>query len=76
MSQCIIIECIKAKINLYNGKVNTNFHGNKIPNENQLHTYLSVILFDSVIKVNEKYYSQIPLEECKYAVKEKVNKSY
>ena len=54
---------IKTKINLYNGRVNTNFHGNKIPKENKRHTSLSVILQDSVVKVDEKYYPQILLEE-------------
>ena len=27
---------IKAKINVYTGKVNTNFHGKKIPAENEI----------------------------------------
>ena len=54
---------IKAKINLDNGRVNTNFHGNKIPKENKRHASLSVILQDSVVKVDEKYYPQILLEE-------------
>ena len=32
---------------------------------------LSIIMIDSVIKVNKKYYPQTVLEECKY-VKEKI----
>ena len=53
---------IKSKINLYNIKVNTNFHGNKIPEENECYECLSVILLDSVVKVNEKYFPLILLE--------------
>ena len=33
---------------------------------------MSVTLSDSVIKVSEKYYPQILLKECKYAVKWKI----
>ena len=58
---------IKAKINLYN----VNFYYNKMPKENEFYTCLFVILLDSVVDVNKKYYSQIFLEECIYAVKNK-----
>ena len=62
---------IKNKINLYNGKLNTNFHGNKIPDEDECYACISVLLLDSVVKVGKKCYPQIVLEECKYAVKNK-----
>ena len=39
---------IKTKIKVYNSKVKTNFHGNKIPNASLEHVCLSVILLDSV----------------------------
>ena len=32
---------------------------------------LSIIIIDSVIRVNKKYYPQTPLEECKY-IQEKI----
>ena len=32
---------------------------------------MSIIILDSIIKVNKKYYPQILLEECKYEVKNK-----
>ena len=60
-------EYIKTKINLYNDKLNTNFHGNKIPEENERFACFSVLLLDSVVQVNKKYYPHILLEECKYA---------
>ena len=56
------------------GKLNTNFHGNKIPEENECYSYFSVLLLDFVVKVNTKYYPQTLLEECKYAIKRRYNK--
>ena len=38
---------IKTKINLYSGKVNTNFHGNKIP----AYGGRCACLFVSIVKV-------------------------
>ena len=61
----------KIKIKIYNNRINTNFHSNEIPGDNECCAFLSVILLDSVVIVNKKYYPQIFLEECKYAVKEK-----
>ena len=63
---------IKAKIKLYNKKVNTNFHGNKMPKESLECLCLSVILLDSVYKKN-KYYPRVILKECNYIIKEKKN---
>ena len=36
----------KAKMNSYNGKINTNFHNDKIPKEGSQFICLSVILID------------------------------
>ena len=60
---------IKTKIKLYGDKRNTNFPGKNIPKENTSHKCLSLIILDSVIKANEKYYPQTLLEECKYEIK-------
>ena len=60
---------IKTKIKSYGDKVNTNFQGNKIPKENATYKCLSLIMLDSVIRVNKKYYPQTLLEECKYIIK-------
>ena len=62
---------LKAKIKSYNGKINTNFHNNKIPREGSQFICLSVILIDSVFRTGKNYYPQVFLEECKYVVKEK-----
>ena len=61
---------LKAKIKSYNGKINTNFHNNKITKEGSQFIGLSVILIDSVFRTG-KNYLQVLLEECKYVVQEK-----
>ena len=38
-------------------------------NENASYKCLSVIMIDSVIRVNKKYYPQTLLEKCKYEIK-------
>ena len=42
-----------------------------MPKEKTLCKYLSIIMIDSVIKANKKYYPQTLLEECKY-IQEKI----
>ena len=60
---------IKTKIKLYGNKVNTNFQMKKIPKENAPYKCLSLIMLDSVIRANKKYYPETLLEECKYEIK-------
>ena len=62
---------LKTKIKPYNGKINTNFHNNKVPREVSQFISLLVILIDSVFRTDKNYYLQVLLEECKYVVKEK-----
>ena len=62
---------IKTKIKIYAGSMVTNFHNKKIPEEKAPCKCLSIIMLDSVIKVNKKYYPQTFLDECKY-VQEKI----
>ena len=56
---------IKTKIKLYGDKINANFQGKKIPKESGSYKCLSLIMLDSVIRVNKRYYPQALLEECK-----------
>ena len=42
---------LKAEIKFYNGKINTNFHNNKIPKKGLQCICLSVVLIDSVFRV-------------------------
>ena len=62
---------IKTKIKIYANSTITNFHNKKIPKEKEPCKCLSIIIIDSVIKSNKKYYPQTLLEECKY-VQEKI----
>ena len=62
---------IKTKIKIYAGSMITNFHNKKMPKEKAPCKCLSIIMLDSVIKANKKYYPQTLLEECKY-IQEKI----
>ena len=58
-------------IKVYADNMITNFDSKKMPNEKGPCKCLSIIMLDSVIKANEKYYPQTFLEDCKY-VQEKI----
>ena len=60
---------IKTNMKIHRHKVNTNFLGNKVAKENASYKCLSLIMLDSIVKLNKKYYPQIHLEECKYEIK-------
>ena len=62
---------IKTKTKIYADSMITNFHNKKMPKEKAPCKCLSIIMLDSVIKANKKYYPQTLLEECKY-VQEKI----
>ena len=62
---------VKTKIKIYADSIVTNLHNKKMPKEKSQCKCLSIIILDSVIKANKKYYPQIFLEECKY-VQEKI----
>ena len=59
---------IKTKIKSYGDKANTNFQDKKVPKENDSYKCLSLIMLDSIIRANKKYYPQTLLEECKYEI--------
>ena len=50
---------ITTKIKIYVKSIITNFHNKKIPKENAPCKCLSIIMIDSVITANKKYYPQI-----------------
>ena len=62
---------IETKIKTYAGSIIANFHNKKMPKEKVPCKYLSIIMIDSVIRVNKKYYPQTLLEECNY-IQEKI----
>ena len=55
---------IKAKMKEFNGVVNTNFWGDKIPKEGVHHSCIACISINSVMKMEKKNYPQVYLEEC------------
>ena len=59
----------KTKIKIYDGSLNTNFQGEKMPKQKAPCQSLSIIMLDSAVKANKKYYPQTLLEECKYEPK-------
>ena len=61
---------IKAKIKIYADNIIKN-HNKKISKEKAPCKCLLIIMIDSVIKANKKYYPQTFLGECKY-VQEKI----
>ena len=49
---------IKTKVKAYADSIITNLHNKKMPKEKALCKCLSIIMIDSVIKANKKYYPQ------------------
>ena len=49
--------------------MSTNFRGKKVPKENASNKCISLIVLDSVIRVNKKYCPQTLSEECKYVIR-------
>ena len=62
---------IKTKVKIYAGSMFINFHNKKMLKEETPCKCSSIIILDSVIKANKKYFPQTLLEECKY-VQEKI----
>ena len=67
---------IKTKIKIYADSMVTNFRIKKMPKEKAPCKCLSIIMLDSVIKANKKYYPQTFLEECKYVQEKIKNENY
>ena len=50
---------IKTKVKEFNGVVNTNIWGDKVPKESVHHTCIACISIDSVMKMEKKNYPQV-----------------
>ena len=61
---------IKTKIKTFKDSIITNFHNKKAPEEKIPNKCLLIIVLDSVIKTDNKYYPQTFLEECVYKQQE------
>ena len=54
-----------------------NFYNKEVPKEEVLYKCLSIIIIlDSIIKSNKKYYPQTYLDECKYHHHQQQQKNY
>ena len=62
-------KCIKTKVKTCSSIINTLFSGNEIPEERDHYIGIAAICIDSVLKVDQKNYSQVYLEQCKYKIK-------
>ena len=54
---------LRTKIKSYEGKISTNFYGDKIPKEVSHFICLSLTLIDSVFRPSKNYCTQVFLEE-------------
>ena len=62
---------INTKIRSYNNDIKTSFRNidnknNKLPENIKPYKCVSLMLLDSIIKINKKYYTQTLLQECVY----------
>ena len=62
---------IKAKVREFNGAIKTNFLGDKILKESMHYTCIACITIDSVVRMEQKNYPQVYLEESKHRMKKK-----
>ena len=53
---------LKTKIKFCYGKINSNFHNNKIPEEDSQCIVLLIVLINSVERTDNNYYPQVFLE--------------
>ena len=67
---------IKTKIKMYADGIITNLHNKNIPKEKSPCKCLSIIILDSIIKSNKRYYPQTFLEERKYIQEKIKNENY
>ena len=67
---------IKTKIKIYADSIVTNFHNKKIPKEKSPCKCPSLVILDSIIKANKKYYPQTFPEESKYVQEKIKNENY
>ena len=59
---------LKVKVREFDGKIKTNFLGDKVPKENEYYTCIACITIDSVMRMEKKNYPQVYLEVCKYKI--------
>ena len=64
-----MMKYMNTKIKIIKDKLCTNFYVKGMPKENTEYKCLPLIMLDSVSRMNNKYYPQTFLEECKHKIK-------
>ena len=60
---------IEANVREFDGKIKTNFLGDRVRKENIHYACIAGITIDFVMRIDKKNYLRVDLEECKYRVK-------
>ena len=69
-SECVYeYKYLKTKVKEYDGTIKTDFLGNGIPKENIHYTCITCITIFTITCIDEKYFLQVYLEECKCKIK-------
>ena len=53
--------------------INTLFSGDEIPKERNHYVCIAAICIDSLLRVDQKNYPEVYLEQCKYKMKKREN---
>ena len=67
---------IKAKVETFIEVIKTMSDGGEKPKEKMEYVCLACISIDSALKIGEKYYPQVYLEQCKYKVKKREMRNF
>ena len=67
---------IKTKVISFSNIIHTFFSGDEIPKERIQYECTSCISTDSVLKIENRYYPQVYLEQCKYKIKKRELKNF
>ena len=67
---------IKTKVKTFSEMIKTLFDGNDILKERIEYVCIACIIVDSVLKIDQKNYPQVYLEQCKYKIKKREMKSF
>ena len=62
---------IETKVKTFSSVINTLFSGDEIPKERVEYVCISCISIYSILKIKNKYYPQVYLEQCKYKMRKK-----
>ena len=62
---------IKTKVKTFSGVTSTFFSKDELPKERNHYICIAAIFIDSVLKVENKNYPQVYLEQCKYKLKKR-----